>query len=177
MSPFKIGESKCCRADVSSGSALLLAQGYPFTGFVVINKDDAMCWPPGIDAKLWNGWNLFWDLRLFGDRGEWHLWRTNDGQWKDRLASPERPEWKDHHIARADVLWGKQKGSEENDGISWIRYSETRGACVWVPEACVEKDRPARLHLWQRIECDGNGIAGVVDVMLRGIDSEEEAHA
>jgi hypothetical protein len=161
------------RKQVSKGSAVLLAQGYPFTGFVLLRDGDRLSPPPGVDAAAFGDWNLFWDLRLFGDLGEWHLWREDDGEWSGRLAEPADLTWKDS-IPREDVLWGSRNLSQEQDGVQWILYSEKRGAAVWTPDTGIEMKRFARLRLWQRVDYDSRtGLAGIVDAMLRKIESRE----
>lgn len=156
---------------------MLLAQGYPFTGFVLLCDEDRLSPPPGVDAATFDDWSLFWDLRLFGDLGEWHLWREADGEWSGRLAEPEDPSWKDA-IPREDVLWGSRNPSQEQDGVQWTLYSENRGAAVWVPPTGIEMMRFARLRLWQRVDYDSHtGLAGVTDAMLRKIESTEGQHA
>jgi CRISPR-associated protein (TIGR03984 family) len=154
-----------------------VVRNYPFTGFVLMRDMDRLSPPPGVDPARFGDWSLFWDLRLFGDLGEWHLWREDDGKWTGRLAEATDPSWKDS-IPRVDVLWGSRNLSQEHDGVQWILYSEKRGAAVWVPHTNLQMKRFARLHLWQRVHYDSHtGLAGVVDSMLRNIESTEGQHA
>jgi len=167
------------RNQVSGGRALLLVQGYPFTGFLLLDEHDAMRLPPaqGLSMSAFSDWGLFWDLRLFGPEGEWHLWREDDGKWSGRLAKTTDPSWHDR-IERTDVLWGLPDCEKEADGVTWTRYSEARGAAVWIPFENRARKLPARLRIWQRIGYqEGSGLAGVVDAMLREIESTENENA
>jgi CRISPR-associated protein (TIGR03984 family) len=181
--PLYLQEILKYRKEVSDNRAWLFVQGYPFTGFLVVEPEaesGVLRKPPGVTCSF-EDLSLFWDLRLFGEKGEWHLWREDDGEWSGRFLA--RGECSPH-IERKDVLWGlpaEKKGTSEReegtrDGVVWTRFTEDRGAAFWIPGQRLKKE-PARLRLWQKIEEDGAGLAGVVDVMLCELVTAEEARA
>ena len=149
------------RADVNDQDACLLVQGYPATGFWVISEKGVFT-PPDESPSL--NWDLYWDLRLFGDRGEWHLWRTGAGAWAGRLCASG--EWSEY-LDRNDALWGTRSEKREVDGRFWTRLWEERGATVWVPGEATEL--PVRLKVRRHIGYQPEtGLAGFVDAMILG---------
>ena len=65
-------------------AAWILLQEPDFIGFGVVEKG-RIAWPPGVAPN----WSRVSDLRLFGEKGEWHLWSRWDGSWKSRLLQKE----------------------------------------------------------------------------------------
>lgn len=152
------------RSDVSDGDAWLLVQGYPATGFLVVTQEGLLTPPDGLAPPL--DWNLYWDLRLFGSKGEWHCWRTAPNVWRGRFCAAN--EWKDF-MDREDALWGTQVETQGKDGRLWSRLWEQRGASVWVPFEVKEAQLPVRLKIRRRVDYQpSTGLAGFTDAMILG---------
>ncbi|HET6842929.1 MAG TPA: CRISPR-associated protein Csx19 [Candidatus Angelobacter sp.] len=156
----------------AGGTAVLLIQGHPATGFGRVSggKIDLRL-EPGLQQTAEDlPWSLCFDIRMFGDRGEWHCWRIEGSIWRGRFAGRDREEWQEKDgkaFARHYVLWGT-KFTREGD---WVRCSESRGSVVWVPaESYGEKEgEPAHLAVRERVEFDAEtGIASVADAMILG---------
>ena len=156
---------KAHAGDVSSQEAVVLLQGYPATGFGRVSKDtlELRLTPevPVFDATY------YWDVRLFGETGEWHCWRLPGGEWRGRLAKPD--EWRDTRKKQL-VLWGPQQGRGTPEA-GWICCEEpARGAKVWAPSAA-PLPFPVLLQVLERVEVEKDtGLSGVTDAMLRGFE-------
>lgn len=150
---------------------VLLVQGHPATGFARMagGKLDFHLEPDVHEVGIELPWRLYFDVRIFGERGEWHCWRVQGAHWRGRFAGRDENEWQvkpGKAFSRSYALWGEQFKREGD----WVRWSEKRGAVVWTP-ARYDKDdqQPFRLEVRQRVEFDQEtGIAGVVDAMILG---------
>ena len=60
-------------------AAWILLQEPGFVGFGVVQKEE-ICWPPSVQPD----WTRISDLRLFGEKAEWHVWQHSNG----KLAKP-----------------------------------------------------------------------------------------
>lgn len=150
--------------DVSDGDAWLLVQGYPATGFWVATGEQILFPPDGSSPSL--DWNLYWDVRLFGNKGEWHLWRTGQGKWRGRFCTAS--EWEDF-LDREDALWGTQVETKTADGRKWTKLWEERGAAVWVPFEVRKEKLPVRLKIRRKVDYQPDtGLAGFTDAMILG---------
>jgi CRISPR-associated protein (TIGR03984 family) len=151
-----------------SGTAYLLIQGYPATGFGKINdgKIDLRL-EPDVHGDVELEWDYYFDVRMFGELGEWHCWHTLRGDWNARFAN--ETEWKDSdnekYFERNYVLWGTQFIGRGD----WCECLEKgRGARIWIPIFVpVGKGKPASLRIRHRVEFDKNtGLAGITDAMI-----------
>ena len=110
-------------------------------------------------------WTLTSDLRLFGEKGEWHVWRDWDGKHYARLL-----ELKDINdsLTEYHFLWGTKKVDSKTP--PWIKVVEDRGAEIWLPLAKLELDKsdlPLRLKLKQIVDYDPKyHLAGITDAVL-----------
>jgi CRISPR-associated protein (TIGR03984 family) len=136
--------------------ATVLFQGYPYTGFARL-AGGQLSLPNGAGDVLFDK-DLYWDIRMFGPEGEWHLWRKDaKGGWGDRFRAANA--WQGA-IERDYVLWGKRDDAEEG----WSCLSEARGATVWVPGGAGD-----HLALRMKLEVEPDpetGMAGIVDAMI-----------
>ena len=150
--------------------AWILLQEPGFIGFGVVMKDN-ICFPPGVELD----WTFTSDLRLFGEKGEWHAWRDWDGKHYARLLKTDEmtDALTEHHF-----LWGRKKVDIDNG--PWIKVVEDRGAEIWLPLACEgleDSDLPLRLKLKQIVDYDLDyHLAGITDAALVGLvrSSNEE---
>ena len=164
---IELNQSWVCErlSDVTKENmAWVLLQEPGFIGFGVVMKDD-ICFPPGINPD----WTLTSDLRLFGEKGEWHIWRDWDGKHYARLLTSD--EMTDA-LTEYHFLWGTKK--EKTDKEHWIKVVEDRGAEIWLPlanETLDEKDDlPLRLKLKQIVKYDPKThLAGITDAALIGL--------
>ena len=166
-----------------------------FIGFGIALHNDIL-WPPN-KPKNSPDWSLVSDLRLFGEKGEWHVWRDWDRKPRCRLLefteekwhlwlgsdakgqdSPEKSGEKTDVLTEYHFLWGtKRKKSEHSD---WIKLVEDRGAEIWLPLAGTEfdlkeSDLPLRLKLKQIIDYDPKThLAGITDAALVGLTRESK---
>jgi CRISPR-associated protein (TIGR03984 family) len=147
------------------GSAYLLIQGYPSTGFSRIqNRALEFRLYPAVDSIEDSDWDYYFDVRMFGELGEWHCWRAPSLGWRGRLAKTS--EWQ-NSFDRSHVLWGTR--FEKQD--SWWQCAEGRGAQIWVPALLnVSAQRPGALRVRQKVEFDQDGLAGVTDAMVLAIE-------
>ena len=157
------------RSEVTkNGAAWTLLQEPGFVGFGVV-RDDKVCWPPGVAPD----WDRVSDLRLFGEKGELHIWPHWDGTYRNRLLKAEdmKPALTEYH-----VLWGTELKSSRVH--PWITLVETRGTEIWLPLASRLKsddDLPVRLKLKQLIRHDASsGLAGIVDAALVALVDKEK---
>lgn len=149
-------------------AAWVLLQEPGFIGFGVVREDNIV-WPPN-KPKNSPDWCLASDLRLFGEKGEWHVWRDWDGKHYARLLKTDEmtDALTEHHF-----LWGRKK-VDINNG-PWIKVvEEGRGAEIWLPlasEKLNEKsDLPLRLKLKQIVKYDPEyHLAGITDAALIGL--------
>jgi CRISPR-associated protein (TIGR03984 family) len=145
----------------SSGQVAILIEGYPATGFGVVSKK-GIEWRLSPREAVPTDWSRFADLRLFGDRGEWHCWNDGAG-WHGRFAS----EWK-QTLPRQYAIWGNPVPDN-----GWWRCHETRGATVWVPASLLPPAPPKPdalfLHALLLVEHEpGTGLAGITDFRVCG---------
>ena len=115
------------------------------------------------------------DLRLFGEKGEWHVWRDWDGKHYARLQKLD--DIKDA-LTEYHALWGTDVKCTQTH---WVKVREDRGAEIWIPPLkdvkLTEKDLPLRLELKQIVGYDPKyHLAGIVDAALIALvrESDEE---
>ena len=162
-------EQLCDVTDENMAWVLLQEPG--FIGFGVVMKDN-ICFPPGVEPD----WTLTSDLRLFGKKGEWHVWRDWDGNYYARLLKPEDI---DDAFTEYHVLWGDWPPKPGQS--PWMKLTETRGTEIWLPiedSGLTKSDFPLRLKLKQVIGYDDNSddsrnksdnnshLAGIIDAAL-----------
>ena len=144
-------------------AAWILLQEPGFIGFGVVQKDK-ICLPPGVQPD----WTRINDLRLFGEKGEWHVWEHWNGNWQSRLLELENI---NDALTEFHVLWGNDV---KPDTPPWVKLVEDRGSEIWLPlgEKTLKEDAlPFRLKLKQVVgyndETDGNShLAGIIDAAL-----------
>ena len=166
--------------------AWVLLQEPGFIGFGVVRQDD-ICFPPSINPD----WILTSDLRLFGEKGEWHVWRDWDGNHYARLLEfNEKGKWtiwlgpdgkqqacsekngeKINTLTEYHALWGNDVKTEKSP---WIKLVEERGTEIWLPLAefdlKAKSDLPLRLKLRQIVDYDPDyHLAGIIDAALIGL--------
>ena len=153
--------------------AWVLLQEPGFIGFGVVTQHD-IYFQPDVNPD----WTLTSDLRLFGEKGEWHVWRDWDGKHYARLLELKNI---DNALTEYHALWGTRM--EESNSSSWIKLVEDRGAEIWLPlQGQVKNDKkngnlPLRLKLKQVMGYDPKyHLAGIVDAALIGLvhSSDEE---
>jgi CRISPR-associated protein (TIGR03984 family) len=164
-------------SETSTDNVTLLIQGYPGSGFarIVNGKLELKLEPEEtMDDPLAIVWSRYFDIRMFGDRGEWHLWQSNSG-WNGRFRGVE--EWpKTNRMDRDFALWGTLI---EGPVQGWWRCSEERGPVVWLPEFALAgpgkngRQQSGVLKIRQQVEFDDAGIAGIVDAMIMGFEVQK----
>ena len=193
---IELNKSWVCEqlCDVTSKEmAWVLLQEPGFIGFGVVMQHDICC-PPDVNPD----WSLTSDLRLFGEKGEWHVWRDWDGNHYARLLEfNEKGEWtvwlgpegkqqtcsekngeRINTVTEYHALWGTDVKPEKSP---WIKLVEDRGAEIWLPLAefdlKAKSDLPLRLKLKQIIDYDPKyHLAGIIDAALIGlVRSSDEA--
>ena len=177
----------------------VLVQEPGFIGFGVVSPND-ICWPPYKESESekeseWKpDWELVSDLRLFGEKGEWHVWRDWDGKHYARLLefdaedeqhvwidcngndqdNPEESRKKREALTEYHALWGTRVKCEK---APWIKLTEDRGTEIW-PGRCKEKWQDNEkgnapllcLKLKQVVDYDTKyHLAGIVDAALIGL--------
>lgn len=149
--------------------AWVLVQEPGFIGFGVV-KSNKIYWPPYNLSEWEPDWQLTSDLRLFGEKGEWHVWRDWDGEHYARLLTSDDMEKKDT-ITEHHFLWGTEKVDIVDS--PWIKVTEKRGTEIWLPlesEKLQDTDLPLRLRLKQIVDYDTNShLAGITDAALVGL--------
>jgi len=173
--------------------AWVLVQEPGFIGFGVVSANE-ICWPPYLQ-KL--DWERVSDLRLFGEKGEWHVWRDWDGQHQCRLLEfKEKGEWniwlgpegkqqacpkknggKINTLTEYHALWGSDVKIEKSP---WIKLVEDRGAEIWLPLAEFNLEAnphlPLRLKLKQIVGYDLKyHLAGITDAALIGLTKSDKS--
>ncbi|HLJ48966.1 MAG TPA: CRISPR-associated protein Csx19 [Bryobacteraceae bacterium] len=148
------------------GNARALIQGYPYTGFARVSDTGELTAPDvELSAPVWR---RFWDVRVFGQDGEWHAWRGGDSIWQDRDSRVHAREGREC-IQRTYALWGSD--AEIHDG--WTCCQEQRGARIWVPfDAWHIRRLPLEVEVQHVVDFDENGICGVVDFFITGFKGE-----
>lgn len=151
--------------------AWVLLQEPGFIGFGIVQQKD-IWWPPNIPTTS-PDWTLTNDFRLFGEKGEWHVWRDWDGKHYARLLELQNIN-DDDCLTEYHALWGTKK--EGTDTPPWIKVVENRGAEIWLPlQGQVKNEKndqknsnlPLRLKLKQIVGYDPDyHLAGVVDAAL-----------
>ena len=165
----KLNEKLVCShlCDVTKkGTAWILLQEPGFIGFGAVYKDK-ICWPPYIEQL---DWARIRDIRLFGEKGEWHVWPHWNGGWQSRLLKLDNLQ---EHLTEYHVLWGTEVKCKD---FPWIKLSEKRGAEIWLPlqgqvkDSKNNSDLPLRLKLKQVVDYDPEyHLAGIVDAALVGL--------
>ena len=156
-------------------AAWILLQEPGFIGFGVVQKDK-ICLPPGVQPD----WIRINDLRLFGEKGEWHVWQHWNGNWQSRLLEFENI---NDALTEYHALWGSDI---EPDASPWVKLVEDRGSEIFVPLAelaLTKKKVPLRLKLKQVIGYDdaadeSSHLSGIIDAALVALvnsDKEEIA--
>ena len=156
-------------------TAWVLLQEPGFIGFGVV-QSDKIGWSPNIPENS-PDWTLTSDLRLFGEKGEWHVWRDWDGKHYGRLLEFQNIDDNDT-LTEYHFFWGTKK--VETDTPPWIKLVEDRGAEIWLPLAesnlKAKSDLPLRLKLKQIVGYDPEShLAGITDAVLVAlVNSEKE---
>ena len=165
--PIKLSKELVCEHlghVTDKGAAWVLLQEPGFIGFEVVLRDDILF--PRKKTRNSQDWGLVSDLRLFGEKGEWHVWRDWDGKHYDR-----RLEFKDVNdpLTEFHFLWGTDVRELPNKP-PWIKLVEDRGAEIWLPLAdskLKKSDLPLRLKLKQIVDYDPKShLAGIIDAAL-----------
>lgn len=147
---------------------MVYLEGYPYTGFAVLHLDGTLELPPPFRNETLN-WNLFWDVRVFSEIGDWHAWRLSDGKWQARSKKPADFEYQ---RLRHFILAGNKPDKEPVDG--WVGCSEASGVVVWLPARVVEQGHPVCLKIVEHVEPDRDtGLAEVVDAVFTGFEPLE----
>ena len=145
--------------------AWIFLQEPGFIGFGVV-QSTKIWWPPNIPATS-PDWTLTSDLRLFGEKGEWHVWRDWDGKHYARLKKLEDI---NDTVTEYHALWGNEVKIE---APHWIKLVEERGIEIWLPLAKLKLTKghlPLRLKLKQIIDYDPKyHLAGITDAVLIGL--------
>ena len=160
LSEELVRQHLCYVIDINDkNAAWILLQEPGFIGFGVVYQDKIF-WP-------WHAEPLDWtrirDLRLFGKKGEWHVWPHWNGGWKSRLLKLDD---RQDHLTEYHVLWGTEVKCKE---FPWIKLSEERGTEIWLPlqGQVKKKDLPLRLKLKQIVDYDPDYyLAGITDAAL-----------
>jgi CRISPR-associated protein (TIGR03984 family) len=146
-------------------AAWVFLQEPGFIGFGVV-RQEAIHWPPNIRPD----WSRVFDLRLFGEQGEWHVWPYWDHPWQSRLL---RLQDNKDFLTEYHALWGTQARSVAG---AWVTLIEDRGATLWLPVTIRNNDLPLRLKLAQIVGYDPkSGLAGIVDAALIALVSASDA--
>ena len=164
----EINEELVCQhlCDVTDEkTAWILLQEPGFIGFGAVYQDK-IYWPPCVQQL---DWARIRDLRLFGEKGEWHVWQRWNGGWKSRLLELENI---DDALTEYHVLWGTWP--PEPGQPPWMKLVEARGTEIWLPIAdsqLAKKDFPLRLKLKQVVGCDNESkesshLVGIIDAAL-----------
>ena len=159
-----------------------LLSGYPATFFARVGAGGFEP-PPETTLEAFSGrnfaidWDLFYDIRVWGHRGEWHAWRADE--WCDRIRMFDDLKGEDLLSPRRYPILGRHEGGEQ-DG--WVLRVEGRGPQVWVPiewfhgKGDRSRWRPV-LEIWPIVEPEpqfDTGLYGVADsVIHRGTCWEE----
>ena len=150
-------------------TAWILLQEPGFIGFGVVQADKICC-PPCIQPD----WACVSDLRLFGEKGEWHVWQHWAGNWQSRLLPLKNI---NEALTEYHALWGTDV-YVVSDTQPWIKLVEDRGAEIWLPlasEGLKESDLPLRLKLKQVIDYDPKTqLASITDAALVGLARKSE---
>ena len=142
-------------------TAWVLLQEPGFIGFGVV-LSDKICWPPSVQPD----WTRVSDLRLFGEKGEWHVWSQWDGSWQSRLLKLKDISETDA-LTEYHVLWGTQV--QQTCRSPWVKLVEDRGTEIWLPlvEELKNGGLPLCLKIKQVIDYDKKyGLAGIIDAAL-----------
>lgn len=200
----KLNESWICErlrdvTDIETKKAAwVLVQEPGFIGFGVA-QSKKIWWPP-LPSKPSNwqpDWGRISDLRLFGEKGEWHIWCDWNGKHQCRLLEfGEKGEWniwlgpegkkqscpekcgeKIDTVTEYHALWGNDVEVETNP---WIKLVEDRGTEIWLPLAefnlKAKSHLPLRLKLKQIVGYDPKyHLAGIVDAALIGLVRSPDA--
>ena len=151
--------------------AWVLLQEPGFIGFGVV-QSNKIWWPPNKPANS-PDWTLTSDLRLFGEKGEWHVWRDWDGKHYARLLKLHKLD-DDNSLTEYHALWGTKK--VKSDTPPWIKLIEDRGTEIWLPlqgqvkDCEKDSDLPLCLKLKQVVGYDPDyHLAGIIDAALVGL--------
>ena len=154
----------------TNDAAWVFSQEPGFIGFGVVMQD-SICFPSDVNPD----WQLTIDLRLFGEKGEWHVWRDWDGEHYARLLTSDEMEKKDT-ITEHHFLWGTEKVDVVDS--PWIKVIEKRGAEIWLPlksEKFQDSDLPFRLELKQIVSHDPEThLAGITDAALVSLTKKDK---
>lgn len=107
------------------------------------------------------------ELRLFGQHGEWRLWRTVHG-FGSRRRLDGQGETTDI-LDDDQSLWGTHVDLPAG---GWTRLTESRGIVIELPVRLAEADLPLRLRVRHYLAADLDGVAGVADSRLVAIGNQ-----
>lgn len=152
-------------------TAWVLVQEPGFIGFGVV-QSNKIWWPPYKPSEWEPDWKRISDLRLFGEKGEWHIWCDWDGKHYARLLEFQNINDNDA-LTECHALWGNEV---KCGPPPWVILFEDRGAEIWLPLAALELDEsnlPLRLKLKQIVDYDPDyHLAGITDAALVGLVCE-----
>lgn len=153
-------------------TAWVLVQEPGFIGFGVV-RQDKIFWPPYIQPPIDPiDWERVSDLRLFGEKGEWHVWLDWNREHQCRLLELKDI---DDALTEYHTLWGTDVKPCPSP---WIKLVEERGAEIWLPlkeEGLKDTDDlPLRLEIKQVVGYDDKSedsshLAGIIDAALVGL--------
>ena len=167
----KLVRDHLCRV-TKNKTAWVLVQEPGFIGFGVV-RQDKIFWPPYIQPPIDPiDWERVSDLRLFGEKGEWHVWLDWERKHRCRLLKLKNI---DDALTEYHALWGNDV---KPCASPWVKLVEERGAEIWLPLADEElnpkKDLPLRLEIKQVVGYDDKSedsshLAGIIDAALVGL--------
>ncbi len=151
-------------------AAWVFLQEPGFIGFGVAHKEkNEIIWPPNARQPI--DWKRVSDLRLFGEKGEWHAWQhwDQDCPWQSRLLKLDEV---CDSLTEYHALWGNDVNSRGE--YPWIQLVEERGVEIWLPledEELEKTDLPLRLEIRQIVGYDdatedSSHLAGIVDAAV-----------
>lgn len=161
-------------SDVASQRrAWVYLQGPNMVGFGIVTPSQIL-WPKDSSPLAPS---LTEDLRLFGDLGEWHVWKRWDSSYHARFRTvppsssgpiqPMKPQ--------AYLLWGK---SLQTEGSRYALVEEMRGATIPFPDAPWFHSNPAlpiSLQVQPILDFHPEtGLAGIVDVLWLGLYDKDK---
>lgn len=114
------------------------------------------------------------EARLFGEKGELHIWRVTDGVWCARRIERGDAE-AGVAFDESHILWGTH-GKDAGGGFRTMTDG-ANGMCHFVPVPGAVGDwgerRPLRLHVRNYVAEDDTGILRVVDARLLQLEVVE----
>ena len=137
--------------------------------YLLAHADDGVIWGQVTDKKLTLSTSAFpdvspvlrpdtlWELRLFGEKSEWHLWRA-ENKWLTCTVTENEGD-AGNAFDEQYILWGTDSEGQPKNGFSLVREADL--GIMHTPPVKMNDRHTLKLSVRHYVEHDDAGVAYV----------------